>query len=261
MRITGLTKRYGKVVAVSGVDMSVSPGEVVAITGPSGCGKSTLLRCINRLIEPDAGEVVLDGVPITGLDYPSLRRVRSSIGFVFQQFNLVRRLTVLENVILGAMAFSQVSREAPHACAEEAESRAVRALDRVGISRALFLRRPESLSGGEQQRVAIARAIAANPKLMLWDEPTASLDPILVQDVLDVMEDLIKKDHITMLVVTHEMGFAMRAAARLVLLDRGRIVEEGPPALVLGSPSSELGRRYARLAGGNARSLSNNTLL
>ncbi|HHY47800.1 MAG TPA: amino acid ABC transporter ATP-binding protein [Firmicutes bacterium] len=224
--------------------MSVNAGEVVAITGPSGCGKSTLLRCINRLVEPDAGEVVLDGVPVTSLGYPGLRRLRSSIGFVFQHFNLVRRLTVIENVILGA----EMSCEASRTCRDEVEARAARALDRVGIPRSLFLRRPDSLSGGEQQRVAIARAIAMDPKLMLWDEPTASLDPILVQEVLDVMEDLIEKEHITMLVVTHEMRFAARAATRLVLLDHGKIVEDGSPAKVLCSPTSELGRRYARLA-------------
>ncbi|HHV62478.1 MAG TPA: amino acid ABC transporter ATP-binding protein [Firmicutes bacterium] len=242
LEIKGLTKRFGKTLVLDGFDLNVARGETVVITGPSGCGKSTALRCINRLTEPDSGSITFAGVDITRLSYSDLLRVRRRIGFVFQHFNLIERLTALQNVMLGVI-FEGV----PY---PEARDMALRALARVGIGEMLACRRPSELSGGERQRVGIARALVMDPDLMLWDEPTASLDPILVVDVLDVMEELVKTSGKTMIIVTHEMKFASRVADRIVLLDRGRVAEEGPPGEVFLAPKSEIGRRYKRLLAG-----------
>ncbi|MFY9527242.1 MAG: amino acid ABC transporter ATP-binding protein [Limnochordia bacterium] len=238
LKITDLRKQYGKVTALDGVDLQVNQGETVVVMGPSGCGKSTLIRCINRLTEPDGGFIQFAGVDVLQLENGELQDLRRSIGFVFQQFNLIDRLTVLENVmfhlVLGGMD------------REKAAQLAEAALKKVGLSSTLN-RRPSELSGGQQQRVGIARALVGNPKLMLWDEPTASLDPILVGEVLEVMEELVKTTGTTMVIVTHEVSFALRVADRVVFMDRGRIVEEGDPQSILAEPRSEVARLYRKL--------------
>ncbi|MDK2931210.1 MAG: polar amino acid transport system ATP-binding protein [Bacillota bacterium] len=239
LTVEGLIKRYGKTRALAGVDLHVAPGETVVVTGPSGCGKSTLLRCIVRLAEPDAGRITFESRDIVTLPYRELLEVRRRIGFVFQRFNLIARLSALDNVALPLVGAGM----APG----EARERARWALERVGLSGAVACRRPGELSGGEAQRVGIARALAPEPVLMLWDEPTASLDPILVGEVLDVMEDLARARDTAMVIVTHEMRFALRAADRLVLLERGAVAEEGRPEEVFANPRSEVGRKYRRL--------------
>ena len=206
--------------------------------GPSGCGKSTLIRCINRLTEPDHGEVYLNDVDITKSNNLDLLEARRKIGFVFQHFNLIRRLSALDNVTL-ALRMQGVA-------ADQANQRATIALSKVGLGHKLS-EIPEELSGGEQQRVGIARALALEPEIMLWDEPTASLDPILVGEVIEVMEDLVSEGRTTMVIVTHELFFARRAADRIVFMDHGKIVEVGPPEAVLESPQSEIGQKYRSL--------------
>lgn len=233
-----LHKQYGKVVALESISLEVERGETVVIMGPSGCGKSTLIRCINRLTEPDRGEIILNGQSVLALSDSALQNLRRNVGFVFQQFYLIGRLNVLENVmfhlVLGGMERTT------------AADRALAALKKVGLDNAVS-RYPHELSGGQQQRVGIARALVTNPELMLWDEPTASLDPILVGEVLDVMEELVRTTNTTMLIVTHEVSFALRVADRIVLMDHGRIVEEGAPDVVFADPESEIGRKYKRL--------------
>ncbi len=238
LTVEGLRKSYRKKLALDGVDLRVARGETVVIMGPSGCGKSTLIRCLNRLTEPDAGRILLGGVEVTQLAPRDLLVLRRRIGFVFQHFNLVRRLSALDNVSMGLRLHGADQREA--------EGRAALALSRVGLAHKLH-EYPQEMSGGEQQRVSIARALALEPELMLWDEPTASLDPILVGEVLEVMENLVADGRTTMVVVTHELSFACRAADRVVLLDRGRIVEEGTPLEVFGHPRSEIGQKYKNL--------------
>lgn len=238
LEIKGLRKSYGKLIALDGVDLTVDKGETVVIMGPSGCGKSTLIRCVNRLTEPDEGIILLDGKSVLDLAGRELQDLRRNVGFVFQQFNLIGRLTVLENVmfhlVLGGMG------------REEARERGLMALEKVGL-RSTENRRPHELSGGQQQRVGIARALVTNPKIMLWDEPTASLDPILVGEVLEVMEDLVKSTATTMVIVTHEVSFALRVAQRIVFMDKGRVVEQGRPREVLNDPKSEIARLYRKL--------------
>lgn len=236
--VTNLVKRYGRVAALNGFNLSVGRGETVVLTGPSGCGKSTALRCMNMLTKPDSGSVRFLGEELVGLPERELSKVRTRIGFVFQHFNLIDRLTAVENVM-----FAPVLLGTP---VDEARMRADECLRAVGLPPGLA-RRPSELSGGERQRVAIARALATNPRLMLWDEPTAQLDPILVSEVLDIMERLARSRTVAMVVVTHEMRFTARIADRIALMDAGRVVEAGTPAEVLGSPRSELGRRYQRL--------------
>lgn len=238
LTINNLQKRFGKVVAVDGLNLNVGKGETVVLMGPSGCGKSTTIRTVNRLIEPDAGQIILAGRDITLLPHEELRAVRKRIGFVFQQFNLVGRLTALENVMLG-LVMSGIGRD-------EARQKAIDALNKVGLE-SHREQKPSELSGGQQQRVGIARALAFEPELMLWDEPTASLDPILVREVLVVMEELAKYRASTMVVVTHELPFALHVADRIVLMDKGRIVEEGVPSRVFVTPASHVGQRYKEL--------------
>jgi polar amino acid transport system ATP-binding protein len=238
LEVRGLHKRYGETPVLKGLDLTVPAGQTLVIMGPSGRGKSTFVRCLNRLHEPDAGRVMVEGVDLMALDPQALQAERRHIGFVFQHSNLVQRLTAWQNVALGLMA-AGVPRG-------EARERAVAALSRVGLS-AKADRRPGQLSGGEQQRVGIARALALSPALMLWDEPTAALDPLLVREVLDVMEELVQARDRTMIVVTHEMSFALRAADRVVLMDQGRIVEDGSPEEVFGAPTSLLGQKYRHL--------------
>lgn len=224
-----LHKNFGAVEAVNGVDLSIGRGKVVVIIGPSGSGKSTLLRCMNHLEIETAGETWIDGEKLTH-DQAQLNRIRAEIGMVFQHFNLYPHLTVLENITLA----QQIVRRRTRA---EAIEIAERQLERVKILRKKddF---PSQLSGGQQQRVAIARALAMNPKIMLFDEPTSALDPEMIKEVLDVMLDLVK-DGITMVVVTHEMGFARRAANEVVFMDRGKIVEQAAPEAFFTNPQSE----------------------
>lgn len=238
LHIRELQKTYGKSTALAGVDLDVAQGETVVIMGPSGCGKSTLIRCVNRLTEPDHGSIVLGGQDVLALRGAQLQEFRRQVGFVFQHFNLIARLTVLENVMFH-LVLAGMDREL-------AEEKAILALDKVGLKEAAQ-RRPGQLSGGQQQRVGIARALVANPEIMLWDEPTASLDPILVGEVLEVMEELVKETGTTMVIVTHEVSFALRAADRIVFMDRGRVVEEGPPQQVFAEPRSEIARLYRKL--------------
>lgn len=238
MRIERLTKRYRKKTVLSGIDLKIYPGETVVLMGPSGCGKSTLTRCVNRLTEPDEGRIFFDSRLVNGLSGGELAGVRRKIGYVFQQFNLVQRLSVVDNVLL-ALRLHGLS-------PAEAVERGMDALSLVGMQgkAADF---PAELSGGEQQRVGIARALALKPRLMLWDEPTASLDPILVGEVLEVMEKVVGTGETTMLIVTHEVGFSRRAADRVVLLADGKIIEEGRPEEVLENPRSEIGKKYKNL--------------
>ncbi len=238
LTVEGLRKSYRKKLALDGVDLRVTQGETVVIMGPSGCGKSTLIRCLNRLTEPDAGRILLGGVEVTQLSPAGLLALRRRIGFVFQHFNLVRRLSALDNVSMGLRLHGMNQLEA--------EERAALVLSQVGLAHKLH-DHPNEMSGGEQQRVSIARALALEPELMLWDEPTASLDPILVGEVLEVMENLVVAGRTTMVVVTHELSFACRAADRVVLLNHGRIVEEGAPSEVFGHPRSEIGQKYKSL--------------
>jgi polar amino acid transport system ATP-binding protein len=238
LAIDNLTKKFGKTVAVDNLSLQVGRGETVVLMGPSGCGKSTTIRTVNRLIEPDSGRIVFAGKNITALCPEELRAVRKRIGFVFQQFNLISRLTALENVMLG-LVMSQMPREI-------AQEKALAALTKVGLE-SCKSQKPAEMSGGQQQRVGIARALAFEPELMLWDEPTASLDPILVREVLVVMEELARYRASTMLVVTHELPFALHVADRIVLMDNGRIVEQGIPSKVFVTPASIVGQRYKEL--------------
>jgi glutamate transport system ATP-binding protein len=212
-------KSFGDNVVLDGVNMTVERGSAIVIAGPSGSGKSTMLRCINGLEPIDSGEVRFDGTPV---DYSgkALSRLRADIGMVFQQFNLFPHMTVLDNIVLGPVKAKGASRE-------EARGRARDLLERVGIPEKAD-EYPADLSGGQQQRVAIARALAMEPKLMLFDEPTSALDPEMIREVLDVMRQL-ARDGMTMIVVTHEMGFAREVCDRIVFIDAGEIVEEGPP--------------------------------
>jgi len=225
-------------VAVNDFSLHVKSGETVVLMGPSGCGKSTTIRTINRLIDPDSGLITFAGIEMTSLSAEQLRQIRKRIGFVFQQFNLIGRLSAVENVMLG-LVMDGMERDLAY-------DKAVEALRKVGLEDRPD-HKPAQMSGGQQQRVGIARALAFEPELMLWDEPTASLDPILVREVLVIMEELAKYRASTMLVVTHEISFAIHVADRIVLMDKGSIVEEGQPAVVFSNPTSSIGRQYKEL--------------
>jgi polar amino acid transport system ATP-binding protein len=234
VRIKGLRKRFGDVEVLRGVDMSVRKGEVVVILGPSGSGKSTLLRCVNRLEEPTGGEVWFEDTLVNS-PKTDINRVREKIGMVFQSFNLFPHLTAKGNVMLALRKVLKRSKE-------EAERVAVEQLTRVGLADRVDYY-PAQLSGGQQQRVAIARALAMDPHVMLFDEVTSALDPELVRGVLDVMKQL-ALGGMTMLVVTHEMGFARDVADRVVFMDGGVIVEEGLPDEVFDNPKHERTRDF-----------------
>ncbi|HWG98389.1 MAG TPA: amino acid ABC transporter ATP-binding protein [Pilimelia sp.] len=232
--LEGVNKHFGPVHVLRDVDLSVARGEVVVVIGPSGSGKSTLCRTINRLETIDTGRIVFDGAPLPAEGRP-LARLRSEVGMVFQSFNLFAHKTVLDNVTLGPI---KVRRESPAAARERAE----RLLDRVGIADQAG-KYPAQLSGGQQQRAAIARALAMQPKAMLFDEPTSALDPEMVGEVLDVMTSL-AREGMTMVVVTHEMGFARHAANRVVFMADGQLVEEAPPEKFFANPRSERARDF-----------------
>ena len=233
--LKGMSKTFNRTIhAVRDVDLEVAEGEVVVIVGPSGSGKSTVLRCVNLLENPTKGTVVVDGFDLTDAS-TDLDHVRAEVGMVFQQFNLFPHLTVLENITLA-------QRKVRNRSKAEATDMAMRQLDRVGIPEKAEAY-PRQLSGGQQQRVAIARSLAMEPRVMLFDEPTSALDPEMVKEVLDVMLEL-ASEGMTMVVVTHEMGFARAAADRLVFIDEGEIVEVGPPEEVFANPTQERTRAF-----------------
>jgi ABC-type polar amino acid transport system ATPase subunit len=229
-----VNKYFGDFRVLEDIDFSVDEGEVVVVIGPSGSGKSTLLRCINALEGISSGELYVDGMRVHDKE-TNLNRLRSEIGFVFQQFNLYPHMTVAQNIKLAPTKVKHVSKK-------EADERCVRLLSRVGIPEQAN-KYPESLSGGQQQRVAIARGLAMEPKIMLFDEPTSALDPEMINEVLEAMADL-ARGGMTMVVVTHEMGFARRVADRVVFMDEGRIVEAGPPEHFFKNPENERTKRF-----------------
>ncbi|HEX6229863.1 MAG TPA: amino acid ABC transporter ATP-binding protein [Solirubrobacterales bacterium] len=245
LRLEGVHKRFGALEVLRGIDLDVARGEVICVIGASGSGKSTLLRCINLLEPPDEGDIYLDGRSICkGADAPSgeagweLDFVRQRVGLVFQQFNLFPHRTALENVTMAPEKVLGRKRDV-------ARSKAIQLLERVGLGDKLD-EYPERLSGGQQQRVAIARALAMDPHVMLFDEVTSALDPELVKEVLDVVREL-AEEGMTMIVVTHEMGFAREVGDKIVFLDEGVILEQGPPATILDSPREERTRRFLGL--------------
>lgn len=228
-------KSFGRQYVLKGVNLDVEEGRTVVIIGPSGSGKSTFLRCLNLLVKPDKGKIIFDGIDITN-DKVKIHVIRQKIGFVFQQFNLFTHLTALENVMIGLVKVRKLSKQ-------EAMKVAKEALLSVGINEDLWVKYPAQLSGGQQQRVAIARAIAMEPKLLLLDEPTSALDPELTVEVLNVLEKL-SRNRMTMVVVTHELGFAMRVADEVVFMEDGRVVESGPPEKVLLRPEKDRTRAF-----------------
>jgi ABC-type polar amino acid transport system ATPase subunit len=229
IRVRGVHKYFGDLHVLRGVDLDVEKGEVLCVIGPSGSGKSTLLRCINLLIRPDRGDIFLEDVRVNS---PEIRPewVRQQVGMVFQSFNLFTHLTALRNVMIGLTRVKKMGRE-------EATKKAVWELERVGLSQKLDAY-PAQLSGGQQQRVAIARALAMDPKIMLFDEPTSALDPEFIREVLDVMTKL-AEEGMTMIVVSHEMGFARNVAGQIAFVDQGLIVEQGAPEEIFERPGHE----------------------
>ncbi|MCI5680248.1 MAG: amino acid ABC transporter ATP-binding protein [Bacteroidales bacterium] len=229
VKVEQLKKSFGSLEVLKGIDLEVKEGEVVCLIGPSGSGKSTFLRCLNRLEETTAGTVIVDDNDITDPKC-NINQVRENIGMVFQQFNLFPHLNVLENIMLAPVDRKKMSKE-------EAKQTAERLLATVGLAEKAT-EYPANLSGGQQQRVAIARALAMKPDIMLFDEPTSALDPEMVGEVLEVMKQL-ARDGMTMIVVTHEMGFAREVADRVIFMDGGYIVEQGTPAEVFGNPQNK----------------------
>ena len=236
VEVQAAEKDFGVVMALKGVDLTVYEGEVVLVIGPSGSGKSTLLRSVNRLEALTAGQIFVDGDPLVGPE-ADIRKVREETGMVFQSFNLFPHMTVLENICLAPMKVKKLNRE-------EAETRARTLLTRVGLA-ARESAYPGQLSGGQKQRIAIARALAMEPKVMLFDEPTSALDPEMVKEVLDVMLDL-ARDGMTMMVVSHEMGFARAAADRVVFMDEGEIVEIAPPEQLFDNAREERTKKFLK---------------
>ena len=227
----GIRVNFGDFWALKGVDIKVRRGEIIVILGPSGSGKSTYIRTLNRLQPHSAGTIKIDGITIDeDTSVRDLKYVRSEVGFVFQQFNLFPHLTIMENITLAPMKVKGMTKR-------EAEDKAMDLLERVGIPEQAF-KYPSGLSGGQQQRVAIARALAMDPKIMLFDEPTSALDPEMIKEVLDVMKDLAQRD-ITMIVVTHEMGFAKEVADRCILFDEGHLIEENTPHEFFDNPTHD----------------------
>ena len=229
IEVKGLKKTFGELEVLKGIDEHIKPGEVVCVIGPSGSGKSTFLRCLNRLEEPTAGEIYLDGVQVNAPD-ADIDKIREKMGMVFQQFNLFPHLKIIENITLAPTLLKKMTKE-------EANKRALELLDRVGLKDKAESY-PAALSGGQKQRVAIARALAMNPEVMLFDEPTSALDPEMVGEVLDVMKDLAKSG-MTMVIVTHEMGFAREVSDRVIFIDEGIVMASGTPEEIFGNPTNE----------------------
>lgn len=228
INIKGLYKSFGKNTVLNGIDEEVKAKEVVVVIGPSGSGKSTFLRCINYLEVPTGGEIVVDGIPLS--NEANINKVREEVGMVFQRFNLFGHMTVLENIVLAPMKVRKMGRQEAIAIAQEL-------LNKVGLADKANAY-PSQLSGGQQQRVAIARALAMKPKIMLFDEPTSALDPEMVNEVLDVMKNL-AREGMTMVVVTHEMGFAREVGDRVLFIDGGKVVEQGKPEEIFSNPQEE----------------------
>ena len=227
----GVKVNFGDFWALKGIDITVKKGEIIVILGPSGSGKSTFIRTLNRLQPHSGGTIVVDGITVDEeTSVADLKHIRSEVGFVFQQFELFPHLTLMENITLAPMKVNRMSKR-------DAERKAMELLERVGIPEQAY-KYPSGLSGGQQQRVAIARALAMDPKIMLFDEPTSALDPEMIKEVLDVMKDLAGRD-ITMIVVTHEMGFAKEVGDRCILFDEGHLIEEAPPAEFFTNPKHE----------------------
>lgn len=229
VKVTNLQKSFKDLHVLKGIDIEVQEGEVVCVIGPSGSGKSTFLRCLNKLEEPTGGTVIIDGYDITDKK-TNINKVRENIGMVFQQFNLFQNMTVKKNVMLAPIECKKMNKG-------EAEKKAMELLKRVGLADKADAY-PAQLSGGQQQRVAIARALAMNPDIMLFDEPTSALDPEMVGEVLNVMKELAEQG-MTMIIVTHEMGFAREVCNRVIFMDGGYIVEEGNPKEVFSNPQNE----------------------
>ncbi|MGW1494856.1 amino acid ABC transporter ATP-binding protein [Streptomyces sp. NBC_00191] len=232
--LNNVNKHFGALHVLQNIDLTIARGEVVVVIGPSGGGKSTLCRAINRLETIDSGEIAIDGKPLPA-EGKELARLRADVGMVFQSFNLFAHKTVLQNVMLGQIKVRKKDKK-------DAEQRARSLLDRVGVAEQAD-KYPAQLSGGQQQRVAIARALAMDPKVMLFDEPTSALDPEMINEVLEVMQQL-ARDGMTMVVVTHEMGFARSAANRVVFMADGRIVEETTPEEFFTNPSSDRAKDF-----------------
>ncbi len=229
VKVENLKKNFGSLEVLKNINLEVKEGEVVCLIGPSGSGKSTFLRCLNKLEEPTDGVVIVDDYDLMAKT-SDINKIRENIGMVFQQFNLFPHLTVLKNIMLAPVDRKRMTKE-------QAEEKAKKLLDRVGLLEKADVY-PASLSGGQQQRVAIARALAMEPDIMLFDEPTSALDPEMVGEVLEVMKKL-AADGMTMIVVTHEMGFAREVADRVIFMDGGYIVEEGTPEEVFGNPQNK----------------------
>ena len=228
IKVEKLNKKFGDLHVLKDVSIAIALNEVVVVIGPSGSGKSTFLRCLNYLEEPTSGSIVIDNIAVENNE--TINAVRKEVGMVFQRFNLFPHMTVLENIMLAPMKVKQLK-------SKQAEQLALALLDKVGLGDKVHAY-PENLSGGQQQRVAIARALAMQPKVMLFDEPTSALDPEMVKEVLDVMKDLAKTG-MTMVVVTHEMGFAREVGDRVIFMDEGRIVESGTPAQIFSYAQEE----------------------
>ena len=228
IELKDVRKSFGKNEVLKGINLQIDKGEVVVIIGPSGSGKSTVLRTMNYLEEPTSGHVIVDGMDLS--DKNKLNAVRTEVGMVFQNFNLFPHMTVLDNLILAPVNVRKTDKK-------EAQDIAMKLLERVGLADKAQIY-PDSLSGGQKQRVAIARALAMKPKVMLFDEPTSALDPEMVREVLDVMKSL-ADEGMTMVIVTHEMGFAKEVADRVLFVDGGQILEDGTPAQVFDAPSSD----------------------
>jgi len=234
IRLASVNKWYGQFHVLRNIDLSVARGERIVVCGPSGSGKSTMIRCINRLEEHQQGSIVVDGIELTN-DIKNIEQIRREVGMVFQHFNLFPHLTVLENLTLAPIWVRKVPKA-------EAEATAMKYLERVKIPEQAR-KYPGQLSGGQQQRVAIARSLCMNPKIMLFDEPTSALDPEMVSEVLDTMVELAESG-MTMICVTHEMGFARKVADRVIFMDAGEIVEMAPPEPFFSAPQSERTRKF-----------------
>lgn len=226
IKVSNLHKKFGNLYVLKGINIHIKKGEIVVVIGPSGSGKSTFLRCLNLLEQPSKGEIIFEGIPITDKNN-DINKQRQKMGMVFQQFNLFPHMTILDNITLAPRKVKKINKG-------EAEKIAFDLLHRIGLENKAYCY-PNQLSGGQKQRIAIARALAMSPDVMLFDEPTSALDPEMVGEVLDVMKEL-TSEGMTMVVVTHEMGFAKEVANRVVFMDKGKIVEEGPPEKIFSNP-------------------------